>query len=380
MAACHHDAVPCVLRNEGKKLFQMFQSLFTITALHTANLPSVRKQFYDVAQKDTESALQYTARVDIIVATMAKLGEQISPGAWIHALGNGLRPEYKDTKDGILYSKDGYSSVILVKSKIMCEEAILKDKRESIKKEQLSKQSLDDEIALKVEASKPKPHKTKPVIVDLSQISKGKDGKKGGPRGQRQWNDRSSSDESWNTSDTLQQSQPPWPLASPPVEWQQPKGNAWPSKGKGKQSNRSKLWCDIHQAYGHSTDWCFSNPNKSGGPPKLEWCNHHQMYGHSTEECRKGNGATSPAPQQKGSTPPTKGGKGKSKGPNRAWKSDNFPANYDQATPVLQEDYQPEWWETDVELSSVCVQDFFLILHQRPSWMEMNLTRTLPIF
>jgi hypothetical protein len=235
MAACHPDAVPCVLRNEGKKLFQMFQSLFTITALHTANLPSVRKQFYGVTQKDTETALQYTARVDILVATMAKLGEQVPPGAWIHALGHGLRSEYKDTKDGVLYSKDGYQSVILVKSKIMAEEAILKDKRESIQKEQLSKQLIDDEIALKVEASKPKPPKHKPIPVDLSQISKGKDGKKGGQRGQRQWADRSSSDESWNTSDTWQQSQPPWPLASPPAEWQQPKGTAWPQfKGKGK--------------------------------------------------------------------------------------------------------------------------------------------------
>ncbi len=85
MAACHPEAVPCVLRNEGKKLFQMFQSLFTMTTLHTANLPSMRKQFHDIAQKDTETVLQYTARVDIIVTTMAKLGEQVSPGAWICA-------------------------------------------------------------------------------------------------------------------------------------------------------------------------------------------------------------------------------------------------------------------------------------------------------
>jgi hypothetical protein len=46
----------------------------------------------------------------------------------------------------------------------MCEEAILKDKRESIKKEQLSKHLIDDEIALKVEASKPKPHKLNPSL------------------------------------------------------------------------------------------------------------------------------------------------------------------------------------------------------------------------
>ena len=59
----------------------------------------MRKQFHDITQTDTETVLEYTSRVDIIVATMAKLGEQVSPGAWIYALGNGLRAEYTDTKD-----------------------------------------------------------------------------------------------------------------------------------------------------------------------------------------------------------------------------------------------------------------------------------------
>jgi hypothetical protein len=116
MAASHPTAIPRVMQNEGKKLFQMFQSLFTMTTHHTANLPGLRKQFHDVSQTDTETVLEYTSRVDIIVATMAKLGEQVSPGAWIYALGNGLRPEYTDTKDGILYSKDGYATVLSVKS------------------------------------------------------------------------------------------------------------------------------------------------------------------------------------------------------------------------------------------------------------------------
>jgi hypothetical protein len=31
LASCHKDAVPCVMKNEGKKLFQMFQALFTMT-------------------------------------------------------------------------------------------------------------------------------------------------------------------------------------------------------------------------------------------------------------------------------------------------------------------------------------------------------------
>ena len=81
MAASHPTAIPCVLQNEGRKLYQMFQSLFTMTSLHTSNLPSLRKQFYDITQNETETVLAYTSRVDIIVATMAKLGERLSSGA-----------------------------------------------------------------------------------------------------------------------------------------------------------------------------------------------------------------------------------------------------------------------------------------------------------
>jgi hypothetical protein len=182
MAASHPDAIPCVRQNEGKKLFQMFQSLFTMTIHHTANLPTIRKQFHDVNQTDTETVLDYTSRVDIIVATMAKLGEQVSPGAWIYALGNGLRNEYKDTKDGILYSKAGYDTVLSVKSKILSEEAILKDKRATNAKSLLSQKIIQDEIAMKIAESKLT--KTKPTVeqakpnMDQANFSKGKDGKK----------------------------------------------------------------------------------------------------------------------------------------------------------------------------------------------------------
>jgi hypothetical protein len=57
MAASHPDAIPCVRQNEGKKLFQMFQSLFTMTTHHIANLPTMRKQLHDVIQGETEKAL-----------------------------------------------------------------------------------------------------------------------------------------------------------------------------------------------------------------------------------------------------------------------------------------------------------------------------------
>ena len=154
MAASHPDAIPCVRQNEGKKLFQMFQSLFTMTTHHIANLPTMRKQLHDVIQGETEKALAYTSRIDIIVATMAKLGEQVSTGQWIHALGNGLREEYKDTKDGILYSKEGYNSVLFVKLKIFNEEEILKDKRASNAKSLLTQKIAHDEIAMKLAEAK----------------------------------------------------------------------------------------------------------------------------------------------------------------------------------------------------------------------------------
>jgi hypothetical protein len=90
------------MKKEGKKLYQMFQAMFTMTNLHQASLPTVRTEFYTISQRENESILKYTARVDMIVATMAKLGEKVSPGARIYALGNGLRTEFKECKDGIL--------------------------------------------------------------------------------------------------------------------------------------------------------------------------------------------------------------------------------------------------------------------------------------
>ncbi len=260
MAASHPNAIPCVLQNEGHKLFKMFQSIFTMTTRHAANLPSMRKQFHDIKQLEAESVLAYTSRVDLLVANMAKLGEQISTGMWIYTLGNGLRPEYKDTKDGILYSKDGYDSVILVKSKIQNEDAILKDSRVSSTVLQAQK-VIHDEIAMKgVETKSPTTKSPK----EQAQFHKGKDGKKGGLKGQRQWVDN----DQWTNW------KPTYWDATPSSPWDSSNDQNWSSplsKGKGKQPSCSTLWFEIHQAYGHSTDWCFKNPNKTGGPPKQQW-------------------------------------------------------------------------------------------------------------
>jgi hypothetical protein len=204
---------------------------------------------------------------------------------------------------------------------------------------------------MKIAASTPVVDK---LTTDSAQFTKGKGGKKGSPKGQRQWGD-----EQWT------QWQPTTWLP-PPIE---PSWQSFSTKGKGQQQTKPKQWCDIHQAYGHSTDWCFDNPHRTGGPPKWaskgspkqewqqqEWCDHHQTYGHSTAACRKGKGLNQPSPQP-GQPPPPKGGKGKVKGPReRKWKSDNFPADYDQATPAIQAIKTQEWWEVEVdEISSVCL-------------------------
>ena len=66
-----------------------------------------------------------------------------------------------------------------------------------------------------------------------------------------------------------------------------------------------------------------------------------------------------PNPQhQSGKQPPAiqKGGKGKNKGSStRSWKSENFPANYDQVTPAVQTSEPLDWWNEEAELSSVCL-------------------------
>jgi hypothetical protein len=105
-----------------------------------------------LVQKENETILKYSFRVDIIVSTLAKLGERVSTGAWIYALGNGLRPEFKDSKDDkddIFYNKDGFNSVMSVKTKLLSEEAVLisKSKKDNLVPTVIGKDSAD-KIAL----------------------------------------------------------------------------------------------------------------------------------------------------------------------------------------------------------------------------------------
>jgi hypothetical protein len=260
--------------NEGKKLFQLFQSQFTMTTLHKASLPAVRVDFHSIQQKPNETILAYTSRVDIIVSTMSKLGEKVSTGAWIYALGNGLRDEYKECKKGILYNEPGFDTILSVKTKLRSEEAILTSQKRKENDLVRSTKMIEDEIALKLRERKQPAEKSTKDPEDKALMFKGK-GNKGGAKGKgqgkgRQWREpewtplwsptaRSTQDalNSNNNAEWLQPWSPPEPVANSPQ-------NAWTSNDKGKGNGKSNgsqapldaqtLLCDIHQQYGHSTD------------------------------------------------------------------------------------------------------------------------------
>jgi hypothetical protein len=320
--------------------------MFSMTNLHQASLPTVRAEFYAITHKEGESILKYTSRVDVIVATMAKLGERISTGAWIYALGNGLRTEFKECKDGILYNKDGFGTVMSVKTKLLSEEAVLTSQSKKVSLAPLPSTTTDDEIALVLKKSKDnKRHttpKTQPVAMpeateapplssDTALWTTGKGGKgKDKPKGKNHWGAHT---QPWNTE---------W------TQWTQPpKG-----KGRGKgNGGPEQFWCEICSRSGHSTGWCYDNPKRTGGkPPSYEelWCDTCNRSGHTSNSCY----ATSIRITPKGKGKP-KGGKGKHG--DRNWKSQNFPAGYqsDQATPALHDETPstetPAWWH-DCEL------------------------------
>jgi hypothetical protein len=303
--------------------------------------------------------------VDTIVSTMAKLGERISPGAWIYALGNGLRDEFIVSKKGILYSEDGYGTVMSVKLKLLSEEAVLnststKDSisntsKETEKSDEIARASLTVTEKTKKPSTKTPNDSTEQALFFKGKGRKGSSKGKGHPKGR--W-----SDPQWDST---------WSDWSPPANTSVPQYGTWtpPSKGKGKGKDQGKvesdkgfdpqaLWCDIHQRHGHSTDWCFDNPHRTGGPaPNTEgpWCTTCNRSGHTADSCY----ATSIRIPRKGKGK-TKGGKGNYG--NRAWKSQNFPAAYnsDQATPVLHDassfSSTKDWW-AEQELGSAIVDN-----------------------
>jgi hypothetical protein len=232
--------------NEGKKLFQLFEGQFTMTNLHQAGLPTVRVEFYAISQGEKETVLAYTSRVDIIVATLAKLGERVSTGAWICALGNGLRDEYNESKDGIFYNKPGFENVRSVKTKLLSEEAVITSKSKKAKDQTRATKEKDDEIAPKLQdfqLSQDTKSKELKEPKDKLLMLKGK-GDKGQPKGKGNAKGRNT----WGDSDQWQNQWSPHETSStaPYANWTQP------AKGKGYGRTKvdpSTLWCDIHQVF-----------------------------------------------------------------------------------------------------------------------------------
>jgi hypothetical protein len=236
-----------------------------------------------------------------------------------------------------------------VKIKLLNEEAVLngKSKRKENRTAQSSMTSAetekDDEIAL-VSAlkitGKRKPKKASKEASDLSATTaeeesndtalfskgKGKGGKKGkaNPKGNYQWNSQTNWDNTWNDYNSQQH----FSASSSYGQWNPSlKGKGY-GKGKGKVDHAQGLdpqihWCDIHQKYGHSIEWCFENPNRSGGPAPRSgaeglWCETCNRPGHTSSTCYA---STVRVPRDKG--------KGKRQGAasnygNRQWKKPKF--------------------------------------------------------
>ena len=247
----------------------------------------------------------------------------------------------------------------------MSEEAILTSQLKNSSEQTKKAKDKNDEIALKLHESK----ELKEIKEQVSLMLKGK-GSKSGPsnKGKRKWNDseqpwnwNQQSDTKWNQPDNRGKGWNDW------SEWKQPtQQDNWmqsthhdKGKGRGKSSSKGKNldpklhWCDIHQKFGHSTDYCFENPNRTGGKPLAEmWCDVCYKSGHTTNWC-----FNNPKGLNKGKARPdeqAKGEKGKSNKGNRNWKSQNFPADYkaEQATPVLHDEAPSTvkmavaWWDT----------------------------------
>jgi transposase InsO family protein len=213
MAARHSDAVPKVERNEGLKLFEMFQTIFLQKTTHQANLPNAQKNFYQMQMKESESAKDYIARVDSAVAELALLKEKVSIKSWLYIMSNGLRAEYGISKKGVLFSEAGFDNVIDLKANIMKEETIIGISKPVEKAKEKAKETETANAAFEgtCDFCSKKGHKKQDCFAFKKTQKQG---------------------------------------AVKPVA----------AKGKGKAKPIKQLWCDHCQKSTHSTDWCWWKP------------------------------------------------------------------------------------------------------------------------
>jgi hypothetical protein len=208
MASRHDDAVPQVERNQGLKLFNLFQDIFMNKSKSQANLPNALLTFNQMKMMTKESAKDYISRVDLAVSDLALLKEKVSVNSWIFILANGLRPEFAVTRKGVLFMEKGYGSIMEVKNKILQEETINGIGKPD--KQKAQNDSKDSEIA----------H----AAFDGNCKHCGRKGHK--------------------------------------------KADCFALKrlkeGSNKEEPAEKYWCDICYKEGHSTDYCSKNSNNKG--------------------------------------------------------------------------------------------------------------------
>ncbi len=77
MTSQHEDAVPRVKMNKGRKLFDLFQSIFLQKSKDQANFLKALSTFNSLKMEKKESAKDYIARVDTAVSDLAVLNERV---------------------------------------------------------------------------------------------------------------------------------------------------------------------------------------------------------------------------------------------------------------------------------------------------------------
>jgi hypothetical protein len=107
----------------------IFDATFVSNDDHASSLPIAQKKFHSLQQKNNEKASDYIARVDLAVSNLAKLGENVSHNTWIYNLANGLRAEYKETRNGVNFAKPEFQTVLEVKKSILNEESVSNNQR-----------------------------------------------------------------------------------------------------------------------------------------------------------------------------------------------------------------------------------------------------------
>jgi hypothetical protein len=125
MAAQSSTAQPHIAENEGLVLLDYFNSVFLATEELATSLPLAQKNFHSLKQNAKESASAYISRVDLAVSSLTKLHEPVSANTWIYVLINGLRTEFTETRNGVLFARPGFDTVIAVKTSITNEEMVL---------------------------------------------------------------------------------------------------------------------------------------------------------------------------------------------------------------------------------------------------------------